>query len=78
MMTGDQVHEIFRKIANGERKHGGFLTKFAEAYMMADPENELLLLPAALALIAKYPIAGYADEPPETSPIAQLVEPEKL
>lgn len=35
-MTVAEVHEVFRKIANGERKHGAFLTKFAEALMQAD------------------------------------------
>ena len=61
------VHEVFRKIANGERKHGDFLTSFAHTMMMADAENETLLQPAALQLIAKYKLEAYATEPPDPS-----------
>lgn len=62
-MDSTQVHEIFRKIASGERKHGSFLTTFAEAMMRADDENEKILLPAALALIEKYPkLKEYAEQ----------------
>jgi hypothetical protein len=49
-----QVHEIFRKIAAGERHHGSFLTTFAQALMLADDDNETLLQQAAVALIEKY------------------------
>lgn len=58
-----EVHEVFRKIASGERRHGSFLTTFADALMRADDDNELILQLAALALIEKYPTLkhyGYA------------------
>src|ERR1017187_5649081 len=56
-----QVHEVFRKIASGERHHGSFMTTFATALMEADHDNEVILQPAALALIEKYPaLNGYA------------------
>ena len=62
-MTKKEVHEVFRKIAAGERKHGSFLTAFAEALIRADWDNEVILQPAALALIEKYPeLKTYGEE----------------
>jgi len=62
--TMPQVREVFRKISNGEREHGSFLTAFAQAYIAADYENEIMLL-VAVQFIEKYDIAGYAEEPPD-------------
>lgn len=59
-MTELEVREVFRKIANGERRHGGFLTKFAEALMLADEFNFKILQPSAERLVEKYHIAEYA------------------
>jgi len=59
-MSNEDIREIFRKIASGERKKGGFLTTFAQAMMLADESNEALLRPAATALIVKYDLADYA------------------
>jgi hypothetical protein len=59
MPTDAEVKEIFRKIAAGEREHGGFLTDFANAMTRADEDNFKLLLGAALALVAKYDLWEY-------------------
>jgi len=59
-MSNEDIREVFRKIASGERKHGDFLTIFAQAMMRADEPNEALLRPAAAALIVKYDLAEYA------------------
>ena len=64
-LTIPQVREVFRKIANGEREHGSFLTAFAQAYIAADYENEIMLLPVAVQFIDKYDITGYVEEPPD-------------
>jgi hypothetical protein len=77
-MNTKQVHEVFRKIAAGERRHGSFLTAFAHALMAADDDNEALLQPTALALIEKYPtLKGYAEEEadPFDLPILDLMRP---
>lgn len=47
-MTNGDIHEVFRKIAGGERKHGDFLTAFAQAMMRADESNEAVLRPERL------------------------------
>jgi hypothetical protein len=59
-MKVPEVREVFRKIAAGERRHGSFLTTFAQALLYADDENELILQSAALTLIEKYSLQGYA------------------
>ena len=58
-MSASEVHEIFRKIASGERQHGDFLTCFAEAMLHADTENFQILKPVAEQLIKKYNVEGY-------------------
>ena len=63
--TIPEVREVMRKIASGERKHGDFLTAFADAFIRADYTNEIILLPAALQLIAKYDLESYAAAPPD-------------
>lgn len=45
---------IMRNIANGTDVHGGFLTKFAEAIVYADLENQRILMPAAREFVTKY------------------------
>lgn len=50
----EEVRELFRQIATGERTHGAFLTAFAKALVCADDENYLILLPAAARLMSKY------------------------
>lgn len=60
-MTDDQVKEVFRKIASGERKHGSFLTHFAAAVLHADFENFHVVKFAARNLIAKYKLEKYAE-----------------
>jgi len=60
-LNAQQLREVFRKIASGERRHGQFLTAFAQAYLSADNSNELLMAPIGRALIAKYKLEAYAD-----------------
>lgn len=55
------VREVFRKIAAGERRHGSFLTTFAQAMMLADDCNELVMQSAAHQLISKYNLESYAE-----------------
>jgi hypothetical protein len=72
-LSASDIHEIFRKIASGERKHGDFLTSFALTFMWADFENVKLLEPAARELVTKYFLASYANEPPEQGGIRELI-----
>ena len=53
-MTQPEVREIFRKIANGENRHGSFLTTFSKALIAADDDNFVIMLTAAQRLIEKY------------------------
>lgn len=62
LLTTEQIHEIYRKIANGYNHHGDFLRGFAEAYIRADRDNQAILRPAAVALIEKYNLQSYAKE----------------
>lgn len=59
-LTNPQVFEIFRKIAAGERRHGSFLTAFAQAYVKADQGNRAVLQEAALKFVEKYSLRSYA------------------
>ena len=45
---------IYRNIYRGDDPHGSFLTAFAKAYVLADMENERILMPAAIELEKKY------------------------
>ena len=60
-LTHEEIREVFRKIAAGERVHGSFLVAFATAYIRSDKENEAILRPAAVKLIRKYQLEEYAD-----------------
>ena len=52
----ESVNEVLRGIAlrvyHGD--HGGFMRTFADAYLLADSENEQVLRPAWMQLIDKY------------------------
>jgi hypothetical protein len=61
-LTDAELKEIFRKIAAGERRHGGFLTDFATAFDRADDDNFKLLFGAALALVGKYDLWEYRHD----------------
>jgi len=61
-MTDEQIFEIFRKIASGERRHGSFLTAFSEAVIRADRDNFQILRPVAERLADKYSLNLYAKE----------------
>jgi hypothetical protein len=58
-LTDEELKEIFRKIAMKEREHGGFLTCFAVAMTSAGEDDFRLLIPAALALVAKHKLWDY-------------------
>lgn len=75
-LSVDQIHEVYRKIANGERKHGEFLTAFAKAYILADPLNAGIMFFTAAAFIEKYNLAGYAMEPPDDFGVRRSGVPE--
>ena len=60
-MNTANIREIFRKIAAGERKHGGFLTTYAKAVMHADEDNFVIMLTACHRLIEKYQLHSYAE-----------------
>lgn len=61
-LTTAELNEIFRKIAAGERQHGGFLTDFATAFVHADAFNRPLLRQAALDIAAKYQLLEYRHD----------------
>ena len=50
--TKDILRGIAFRVYHGD--HGGFLRTFADAYMLADSENELVLRPAWMHFIDKY------------------------
>ena len=59
-MGVETIREIFRKVASGERKHGSFLTLFAQALMHADSVNEMAMQSCAEYFIKKYNLQSYA------------------
>jgi len=60
-MTDQQILHIYIEVSLGRGRHGGFLTKFSEAVMLADPENFQLLRPLAKHFIEKYELEKYLD-----------------
>lgn len=53
MNKREQISQIFRERL-ALNQHGGFLTRFMEAWLFADVYNQELLEDAALKLIEKY------------------------
>jgi hypothetical protein len=63
-LTRPELFEVYRQIGAGElsfeiEQRGGrgawdFMTFFAQAFLEADEENYLILLPAVVAFVAKY------------------------
>jgi hypothetical protein len=61
-VTDTQILYIFVEIFSGRRRHGSFLTSFAEAVTRADPSNFAILREAAIILIAKYELSSYLNK----------------
>lgn len=69
-LTGEDVREIFRGIAAAvgtSKERGEFLTAFARAMVQADPENFLILMPAAMRLLLKYELLQLLGMEQETN-----------
>lgn len=57
--TLERLVEIYRAVASGEGKHGGFLVSFAETFVHADQQNAAIMRTAAITLINKYGLDSY-------------------
>lgn len=57
--TIERLIEIWRAVASGEGRHGGFLGAFGEAFCHADRLNQGILKDAAVRLVEKYKLQEY-------------------
>jgi hypothetical protein len=72
-MNATDLIEVYRRIACGEEKHVDFLTRFAEAFCYADPENRQILYPSARLLAYKYNLTpGIPLNTPNSLALEQL------
>ena len=61
----ERLLHAWREVNSGRGQHGDFLRSFAAAFVNADDEDLLVLLPAAIGLADKYDLLKYA--PPSRS-----------